>query len=748
MRFFYVLFFTFFFPVGAMAGSASSQDGSVVDSLKTELDKAEYDSTKANILIDMANEYVQTDTRKALDLSLQAYIIAKNISDIKTQARSETAMGLCLIYDDKADSSLYYLKSARVKYMRIGNSERASDVYINLGIAMEYLLQYDSAIFYYRAAVRLSDSVDYALGYSDANLALGTLENATGKNKEALQHTLQAYKYYNNPDRRLESWSVMNNLGIIYDEMGLYSEALDHYLNAMEIVEEIDDNKGQIVLSNNIGIIYNIMENNEKALVYYNKAMELSGIIGDKENESILLNNIAFIHLESGDTLRAIKALKNSVKISKENNLKCNIPYGMEGLGDIYVSLGRTDSAKYYLEEALKLSDECQNVGLTASAYRDLGKLYTLLSEFKKGAELFSKSLKLTTDAGIVNETIETTEQLYKLYKKQGNTALALKYYEEYSLLRDSIFSTQNSDKITRLTAEFEFKKEKQRLEFEQSEIELGHKEEIGRQQSNRNSILTALILTILLAITLGRSYYLIQSRNAKLQELNEEKNTLMGVVAHDLRSPLNNIKALMNLLKEGAAHTHDMEQIQYLGLIDDTTDRMREMIDRVLDLGAIEEMKVNLNTERVDLGKSLLRVSKNFKHVASQKTIHIQNNVAENENYANVDANYLTQIFDNLISNAIKFSDKGTNVYLSIDVINGHQTICVKDEGPGISIDDQAIMFKKFQKLSAKPTDNEESTGLGLSIVKKFVEAMQGEIWCESELQKGSTFFIKFKSA
>jgi two-component system, sensor histidine kinase and response regulator len=104
-----------------------------------------------------------------------------------------------------------------------------------------------------------------------------------------------------------------------------------------------------------------------------------------------------------------------------------------------------------------------------------------------------------------------------------------------------------------------------------------------------------------------------------------------------------------------------------------------------------------------------------------------------------------LHQILDNLLSNGLKYSPMGKNLYLRL--IKTEQVIrCeIQDEGPGLSLEDQQKLFSKFTRLTPKPTQGEHSTGLGLYIVKKLVEAMKGKVWCETELGRGATFIIEF---
>ena len=111
-------------------------------------------------------------------------------------------------------------------------------------------------------------------------------------------------------------------------------------------------------------------------------------------------------------------------------------------------------------------------------------------------------------------------------------------------------------------------------------------------------------------------------------------------------------------------------------------------------------------------------------------------------------DSAYLNQIIENLLSNAIKFSHFSKNIYITETEEQGNVLVRIQDEGPGMTAADKKKLFKKYEKLSARPTGNESSTGLGLSIVKKFVEVMNGKIWCESVEGNGATFIIQFKRA
>ena len=229
------------------------------------------------------------------------------------------------------------------------------------------------------------------------------------------------------------------------------------------------------------------------------------------------------------------------------------------------------------------------------------------------------------------------------------------------------------------------------------------------------------------------------------LEELNEEKNHLMGIIAHDLRNPLSSTLSLAELMKS-ESENFDEDQVICINGIIKALNRMVNMVDRILDVKALEAKQDQLNLEKVELSELIKNAYESYKAKIKDKKLKVHLNL--NSIYAKVDRQYLLQVLENLLSNAIKFSPPEKSIFLNLWIHDGKAHIGIKDEGPGISSDDQKKLFHKFQQLSAKPTGGESSTGLGLSIVKKYTELMKGNVWCESEPGKGAKFVVTFQKA
>ena len=243
------------------------------------------------------------------------------------------------------------------------------------------------------------------------------------------------------------------------------------------------------------------------------------------------------------------------------------------------------------------------------------------------------------------------------------------------------------------------------------------------------------------------RTHLELQHARARLREMNDEKNEFMGIVAHDLRNPLGTIQGFADLLLEDPDIARD-EREDFTRRIRDTANRMSEMVQNLLDANRIERGEMKLNLVPVELSALLAGVVEVYRPraAAKQQSLLLQNEVAPIT--VVVDPSVLVQVLENLVSNAVKYSPPGKDIFVRLKKLPDGVRCEVQDEGPGLSPEDQKKLFGKFARLSAKPTGGEHATGLGLSIVKKMVEAMNGQVWCASELGSGALFVVQLPAA
>jgi len=234
-----------------------------------------------------------------------------------------------------------------------------------------------------------------------------------------------------------------------------------------------------------------------------------------------------------------------------------------------------------------------------------------------------------------------------------------------------------------------------------------------------------------------------LAKQNTTLARLNEQKTQFLGMAAHDLRTPIGAILTFSGFLSEDAAGVLNREQLEFLSLIQSSSEFMLQLIDNFLDVSAIESGHLNLDRQMLD-PRQLLEYSVRLNAVLAQKKrIQVVLQVEDLLPRLCVDEGKITQVLNNLISNALKFSQPGTMVAVRAAPENGGLRVAVHDQGPGIPAAEHSKLFQPFGKTSVRSTAGESSTGLGLAIVRKIVEGHGGRIWVESEVGVGSVFLF-----
>jgi two-component system, OmpR family, sensor kinase len=229
--------------------------------------------------------------------------------------------------------------------------------------------------------------------------------------------------------------------------------------------------------------------------------------------------------------------------------------------------------------------------------------------------------------------------------------------------------------------------------------------------------------------------------RNAELEKLDEQKNRLLGMAAHDLRSPLGVILSYAQFLQSDAAAVLNADQREFVTTIKDMSEFMLRLVTDILDVTAIDAGQLKLNRQPADLARLVEHNVKLNRVLANQKGIALKIDRPDVFPKISFDAGKVEQVLNNLISNAIKFSYRGTRVGIRLTCALDAVTVAVQDQGQGIPAADFSKLFKAFSQTSVRSTAGEQSTGLGLAIARRIVEAHGGRIWVDSEVGKGSTF-------
>jgi len=516
-----------------------------------------------------------------------------------------------------------------------------------------------------------------------------------------------------------------------------------------------------------------------QALQYYDSALQILKKIDNPLQEAYVMIDLAKVYFNLENFRECIDYCESAIELLSTHKEYPSLMVTYDLLARSYEELDRYKWAYQAREQYMAYKDTLQN-----QRYTDISsKLNNYTQNTEKQAfqnlEQFLQEELDTLNEALLRLDIENYRRSNELLITEADLKTAiidnqkLKQQQDsqaFELYKQKLTTEMNANEISMLQSEMkkrelELKNEQQEQELREQQIEALEQEkklntaELQKSEAQRIILILSIAISMIILVFVVYGYYnikrskekiafknhQIEVNNRKLKELNLEKNRLIRIVAHDLKNPLTSALSLAEMLNSKRTLL-TLEEKHTLSLIRRSLRRMHEMINKILDLRAIDAEKPNIELEAVNVQQVLYYLIEMFKNKTEKKHIQVISDIEEI--YAMVDRNYFIQIIENLLSNALKFSEKGKTIHIRALDIEDKCRIIIQDEGPGISQLDLTELFKENKSLTAQPTGGESSNGLGLSIVKKFVDVMGGKVWCDSKLGVGSTFVVEFEKA
>jgi len=234
--------------------------------------------------------------------------------------------------------------------------------------------------------------------------------------------------------------------------------------------------------------------------------------------------------------------------------------------------------------------------------------------------------------------------------------------------------------------------------------------------------------------------YKELEKKNEELKKLDELKSDFISNVSHELRTPLTTIREVVSQVLDGLLGETTVDQREFLSMCLEDIDRLRRIIDNLLDISKIEAGKVKLKRELVNIADLARKVCSTFTPRAKAKGLEIKAVSSGEDIEIYVDRDKVIQVFNNLVGNALKFTQEGY-IEISVKDFDNRVECCISDTGKGMAQEDVPRVFDKFQQFGRQAGPGEKGTGLGLSIAKGIVELHKGDIWIESRLNEETKF-------
>lgn len=239
--------------------------------------------------------------------------------------------------------------------------------------------------------------------------------------------------------------------------------------------------------------------------------------------------------------------------------------------------------------------------------------------------------------------------------------------------------------------------------------------------------------------------YNELQNQNNKLKTLIEERSEVFAIAAHDLKNPIGGILSAINMMID-FKDLNEHDKLSYSTNIKLAAEQMLQIVLDLLDTAAIDDGRIKLDICCFSIKDLVNQFVFRYNQRAGQKNIKLITEFDPDNYYISSDIKYLGHIFENLLSNALKYSPFNSNIIIKTCLSETPNFLRVEviDFGPGIREQEEVKLFKKFSKLSNKPTNNESSTGLGLSIAKNLSEKLGGKVGYKKNEEGGSIFYIE----
>ena len=560
--------------------------------------------------------------------------------------------------------------------------------------------------------------------------------------QKAIVYFEAAKKLSENLNRTDDLASNLYSIGSSYLNIGKFDSALEYYLNACRIYEQKGHKRRLTKAYIDIAYLYSESNNFPKGRLYFDKAKILINDLQDTVELRYYYSELGNFYFKQEQIDSAILCIKESINLSKILGEHDLIIGGNVNIGLLYKKKGNYDLALLYMNGALaEYKKNKNNPTELGVVYNNLGSIYAAQKKYKEAEIAFFKSLEYVNSIDAKFVVLENYQNLMDLYEQMKDYKSQSIYLKKYYQLKDSIYAIDKLNELNQLESEYQ-------LEKKNSEI-LKKDKAFIKSNSQRNifiliafSILLALALLFLFYKKLQSKNHIVEQQKEELLTLNHVKDRVFSIISHDLRNPLVTLKSYL-LLSDSESISADKKLLfknQTISAVAQTGD----LLDNLLTWANLQIKNTSSNIVPVSIQECVSDVVSVIDYQAKQKDIQIIQKVEPLIIPANMDI--LSIALRNLITNAIKFSFKNSDIIIETVQENNHTLMVVEDHGIGIS-NEKLGLIQKDNNESTPGTNGERGSGLGLYLVKEMLKKINAQLQVESTLGKGSKFIIKIPS-
>jgi signal transduction histidine kinase len=648
-------------------------------------------------------------------------------------------------------------------------------------------------------AERIAKRCDYNKGLAIAFYTVGNIYADKKNNELAINSYKNCIDIYLKNSNKIGLSNTYNNLGEIYNSQHYYNTALDYFNKSLKINIEIQDSNK---ISNSylqIGLIYTYQDKYDKALINFYKSLRIKEALNNKQGiaNSYLNIGIIYFNIESYD--QSIINLEQGLRLFENINNSEGIAESLLYLGRIYIIQKQYQRAANTLDASLNINKKRGNKKGMADAYLKIANIDMLIGNKSDALNNYDKSLKLYTAVnsyiGIINTRLELAKYYFSIKnlseaKKQLDDILTLakkhkllkqeleisklyahiymeqNRFEEASLMllksntiADSLYNRNKIKERDRLKAKYEFDKNLYIKELNNIKQEAVDKLHIQKLKAIQYIVILFLILvTIIVFLILKKSIDIkkknnileaqqkqinqqleeLKYRKQALKQANSTKAKFLSMIGNDLRYSFNRINSFISPIIESDNETNPKKISKYIYLIKDAGLNAMSMLDNILEWAKYNNDSFTAHKQNVLINDLLRGNALLIKQQTQQKSINIIEELEGNPT-VHIDINMINSVIRNLLSNALKFTNTGGEIWIKTVIKNDEVKVVIRDTGIGLTTEELDSLFE----IDKKTTINLRSTRLGLILCREFLSHHRQELMVDSKIDFGTTFWF-----
>jgi two-component system, sensor histidine kinase and response regulator len=575
----------------------------------------------------------------------------------------------------------------------------------------------------------------------------------------ALEYSQQAIELARKLNYEQGIGRALGNAGWIYYRRGDFVKATENSYEAMRISERIGDKEEIARCLNNLGASFYEQQQYSKSLENFKRALGISREIKDDKSVARSLNNISYLYLSAKLSLdSAWTYADQGHKVAEKMNDKYLTSFALRTKGDVFEKRKDYVQALTYYEKSLLLAKGSRNNAMINATQRRLANVYLNTGKADRAIEILTKNVTEASLYGFKEELERSYKLLAEAYYKKGEKGLAYQFLQKQNVLHDSLFNDLNTSRLAALQSNYDNDMKQAQIELLTKESAL-KQEEIMRQRFQLYALIGGGTLVFLFVIVLlagfnnmrkakqklefqkeelAKKNRMIEEKSEELSRLNSTKDKLFSIIGHDFRSPIQNLKSLLELFNKQNLSQQEFEH--FSKDLKNKIDSLYVNMNNLLNWSVMQLQGIQTKPVVIDLSQLVTEVSDLYTESYRKKDIAFMNEITE-EALAFADRDHIHLILRNLLSNAFKFTPQKGVVRIYSNQAEGELEISVEDSGIGIASRDFEKLFVRETLWTVNGTNNEKGLGLGLLLCKEFIEKNRGRLFVRSEVSRGTTF-------